>query len=162
MRHRMLVLPLLLSAFAAEARPASLADVAAARLFGTLPGSWAGTGTVQTPGGIDGLRCRADYRPASEARVRLDLRCASVAFGFTIVGDLARDGERVSGTWTETTLGISGTLSGLIRGGRLEAAVAAWGQSADLSLSTRGGLQTVVLTSQSSIASRAAVAFRRD
>ncbi len=132
-----------------------------ARLFETLAGSWSGAGTVNLATGTERIRCRAAYGPASAERLHLDLRCAGDSFNLQVQSDLAREGDRVSGTWTETTFGVSGDLAGGIAGNAIRATVQGPGVSARLSLALRGNVQSVTLTSQSALASSATVMLRR-
>lgn len=132
-------------------------------IFGKLAGSWAGGGTVSVMnGGAERLRCRADYAPAGETRLHLDITCASDSFKMQISSDLARSGNAISGTWREATFGASGNVSGSVGGDRINAVVQGMGLSARLSLALRGKTQSVTLASRGQIAGTANVTLRRN
>lgn len=133
----------------------------AGQLFETLAGSWTGAGTVRLASGTERIRCRAAYSPYGATRLHLDLRCAGDSFTLQVQSDITREGDRVSGTWSETTFGISGELSGSVGANAIRATVGGMGVSAELSLALRGNVQAVTLTSQSAIASSASVTLRR-
>ncbi len=131
-------------------------------LFERLAGSWSGEGRVTINGGADErVRCRADYSPSSDSQLRLSLRCASDSFNLQVSSDLERQGERISGKWTETTYGVSGDLNGNVSRDQISANVDGPGVSARLTLAVRGTAQFVTLMSQGQISSSTAVTLRR-
>lgn len=137
-------------------------SVTDARLFQKLAGSWSGTGTVTLAERADErIRCRADYSPSSPSQLRLVLRCASDSFNLQVGSDVSREADRITGTWTETTTGVSGNLNGTVSTDRIDATTAALGVSARLSVMVRGNTQTVQLSSQGQVASTTAVTLRR-
>lgn len=132
------------------------------RLFESLAGSWSGTGTATlSSGGAERIRCRADYQPSSPTQLRLGLRCASDSFNLQVASDVTRDGDRISGSWTETSLGVSGDLSGRATADRIDATVDGVGVQARLTLAVHGNTQVVNLTSDGQLASSASVTLRR-
>ena len=132
------------------------------RLFESLAGSWSGTGTATlSSGGSERIRCRADYQPSSPTPLHLGLRCASDSFNLQVASDVQRDGDRISGSWTETSLGVSGDLSGRATADRIDATVDGVGVQARLTLAVRGNAQVVNLTSDGQLASSASVTMRR-
>jgi len=122
----------------------------AASPLSPLAGSWSGGGTLSTSDGQqERLRCRASYDVAgSGAEVRLNLRCASASYNFDLAGDAAYSGGAISGQWTESTRGASGTISGRANGDHIEASARGDNFSANLSLTTRGNRQTVSIRPQ--------------
>jgi hypothetical protein len=121
--------------------------------FAGLPGSWTGSGsTALSDGSHERLRCRATYRvDDSGMRLQQTLRCASDSYKFDLSTDVVSDGAQVSGTWSESSRGISGTLQGRSNSGRISAVADAAGFSADLNLTTRGNRQSVSIVSQGAI-----------
>ena len=90
------------------------------------------------------LRCRASYDVAGAGeQLRLNLRCASASYNFDLASDVEYRGGAIRGSWTEASRNASGTLSGRAAGDHVEAAARGDSFSANLSLTTRGGRQTV-------------------
>lgn len=121
--------------------------------FSGLSGEWSGSGTIEmSDGSRERLRCRATYRVSGAGRgLQQTLRCASDSYRFDLASDVMSEGGRVSGTWSETSRGISGSLQGSAAGGRVSVAVDAPGFNADLNLTTHGNRQSVSIVSQSDI-----------
>ena len=131
-------------------------------VFEALAGSWSGAGAVNlVTGQSERLRCRAVYQPAGATRLHLDLRCASDSFTMQVASDISRQGNAISGTWSEATLGVAGEVSGSVNGDTIRAVVQGAGMSARLSLALRGDTQSVVLNSQGFEATSATVTLRR-
>ena len=118
--------------------------------FAAMAGSWSGSGVLNTSDGQrEQLRCRASYDVAgSGTELRLNLRCASQSYNFDLASEAEYRGGAISGSWTETSRNASGTLSGRAIGGHIEAAARGDNFSANLSLTTRGGRQTVSIRPQ--------------
>jgi hypothetical protein len=121
--------------------------------FAGLPGSWTGSGSIAlSDGSHERLRCRATYRvDDSGMRLQQTLRCASDSYKFDLSTDVVSDGAQVSGTWSESSRGISGTLQGRSNSGRISAVADAAGFSANLNLTTRGNRQSISIVSQGAI-----------
>jgi hypothetical protein len=120
--------------------------------FAGFSGSWAGSGKVAlSDGSIERLRCRAAYRvDGTGAKLQQTLKCASDSYKFDLSSDVVSDGPQISGTWSESSRGISGTLQGRSNNGRISAVVDTVGFSANLDLVTRGNRQSVSIVSQGS------------
>lgn len=121
------------------------AQAAVASPFAAMAGSWSGGGVLSTTdGGQERLRCRASYDVAGNgAELRLNLKCASESYNFDLSSEVQYRGGAISGSWSEASRNASGTLSGRAAGDRIEAAARGDNFSANLSLTTRGGRQTV-------------------
>lgn len=93
----------------------------AASPFGTLKGTWSGTGSIQFEGGqSERLRCNAYYTSSSgDTVLGLAIRCASASNKIEIRGRLNYQNGSVSGTWEERTFNASGTASGQASDGRV-------------------------------------------
>ena len=90
------------------------------------------------------LRCRASYDVAGAGeQLRLNLRCASASYTFDLASEVEYRGGAIRGSWTEASRNASGTLSGRAAGDHVEASASGDSFSANLSLTTRGGRQTV-------------------
>lgn len=124
--------------------------VQAASPLSPLAGTWSGGGTLSTSDGMqERLRCRASYDvDGSGLELTLSLRCASQSYNFDLAGNAAYNGGAISGQWTESTRGASGTIAGRATGDNIEAAARGDSFSANLSLTTRGNRQTVSIRPQ--------------
>lgn len=130
--------------------------------FADLAGSWSGSGRVDSTGGSEAIRCRAQYGVADGgARVEQHLVCASASYQLNIQCRASDADGRVSGDWSETTRNVSGTLTGALSGGRLQAVVNSAVFSAGLSLITRGNTQEVVITPQGNDVRQVSIRLRR-
>lgn len=111
--------------------------------FAGMAGNWSGGGTVNLDdGSTERIRCRARYA-VSGYSMNLTLTCASDAYKFALDGHVSAEGNAISGTWTESSRGISGVLQGRGGGGNYQLAANAAGFNANISLSTRGNRQSV-------------------
>jgi hypothetical protein len=131
--------------------------------FASLAGTWAGRGTITMPSGTqERLRCRASYivTPGGEALTQI-LRCASDSYQIDLESNVVDQGGLVSGTWTETTRGASGTMTGTVRGPVIAGTISGAGLTATLLLVTHGRAQSVSIRLQGSDIAGVAVAFRR-
>lgn len=140
----------------------SCAALAQSPPFAGLAGSWTGSGSIAlSDGSKERLRCKATYQvSAGEARLHQSLRCASDSYRFDLNSDIASERGAISGTWSETSRGISGSLSGRASSGSISAVVDAPGFSANLSVGTRGNRQSFTILSQGDIRSVAITMVR--
>jgi hypothetical protein len=113
--------------------------------FGVLAGTWSGEGTITTSSGAsERIRCRARYTVGEGGRAfQQALTCASDSYKFEISSNVETDGTRVTGTWSEATRGVSGSLSGRVSGPNISALVEGAGFSAGVAVNTRGRSQSV-------------------
>ena len=155
------------AALASLALPALMLPVASpvlaqdGALFQRLSGGWGGVGSVRLPtGGVERIRCRGSYAGGGE-RLRVNLACASDSFKVQIVAEMARQGDQVSGSWSEAGSGVGGGLSGSVRDDGISAGFSGPGVSGSLSMALRGSTQVVTLVSQSQVAGSATVTMHR-
>ncbi|HEX9322699.1 MAG TPA: hypothetical protein VF913_11350 [Xanthobacteraceae bacterium] len=115
--------------------------------FASLSGSWSGGGTISLASGAnERIRCRAVYEVGSGGRaLQLSIRCASDSYNFDLAGSVVYQGGAISGTWSESSRGVNGTVSGRASGSQIQAYAQGAGFSAGLSLSTQGNRQSVVI-----------------
>lgn len=144
------------SAAAAFALLAVQGSAYAGRPFTPLAGNWIGSGTYER------LHCRATYgvSPGGD-NLTQTLRCASDSYQVDIESNVTEQAGQVSGTWTETTRGATGTLSGVARAGAIQGTIAGTGFTAVLSLVTRGRAQLVSIRLNSAEIAGVTVNFRR-
>ena len=92
------------------------------------------------------LRCRVSYAIApSDTALQQNLVCASDSYRFDIASNVIERGGRLSGQWTERSRNIVGNVTGTINGNRINTQVEATGFSANLTLTTNGNRQTVLI-----------------
>jgi hypothetical protein len=77
--------------------------------------------------------------------MEMTLTCASDAYKFNLQGNVVSEGNAISGTWSESSRGINGTLHGRGGGGSFQVLASAGGFNANISLTTRGNKQSVVM-----------------
>lgn len=154
-RTGLLVASLTLTGSAALAAPVSP--------FAAMAGTWAGGGVLSTTDGQqEQLRCRASYNVAGAGeQLRLNLRCASASYNFDLASDVEYRGGAISGSWSEASRNASGTISGRASSDRVEAAARGDSFSAHLSLTTRGGKQTVSIQPQGTNVTSVSLALNR-
>jgi len=117
--------------------------------FAGMAGSWHGVGTVALDdGSTERIRCRATYA-VSGPTMQMVLTCASDAYKFNLSANVEAQGSTVSGTWTEASRNISGSLHGRGGGGSFQVVASTGGFNADISLRTTGNRQSVVMRADS-------------
>jgi hypothetical protein len=117
--------------------------------FAGMAGVWNGGGTITLDSGNkERIRCRATYAVGDGGNgMNQNLRCASDSYQFTLVSAVAFKGGALTGTWTETTRNVSGSIEGRGAPGRFQVQVSGPGFSANLSLTSNGNAQTIQITS---------------
>lgn len=126
---------------------ASMAE--SAQPFAGMSGVWSGKGSISLEGGAkEAIRCRATYAVRNDGNaLQQTLRCASDSYKIELTSNVVSDGGKLTGTWSEATRNVSGDVQGTTSGGRFQVVVSAGTFSADLSLTTRGNSQSVVIRS---------------
>jgi hypothetical protein len=119
--------------------------------FKRLAGQWAGSGTIElTNGRREPIRCRASYDVLSDQRnLQLNIRCASDSYNFDLRASATYSGGSVSGTWSEATRLVAGTIAGRADGDHISVVAKAASFSASLTLATHGARQSVVIRAHS-------------
>ena len=120
--------------------------------FTGMAGIWSGAGTVTLDdGSTERLRCRATYAVGLGGNgLNQSLTCASDSYKFNLSSNVTAQGSALSGTWSEATRGVNGTLEGRGAAGNFQVVANAPGFSANISLTTRGNRQSVVIRSDTS------------
>src|SRR6202171_2323902 len=115
--------------------------------FAGMAGNWSGGGTVTLDdGSAERIRCRATYAVGAGGNgLNQNLVCASDSYRFDLRGNVVAEGGALSGTWSESSRGISGALQGRGANGNFQVVASAGGFNANLSLTTRGNRQSVVI-----------------
>ena len=129
----------------------SSASYAQAGPFEGLAGNWSGRGTVTLDdGSTERIRCRATYAVSSSGTgLNQSLTCASDSYRFELKSDLVAKGSDISGTWSEASRNVSGNISGRGSNGNIQVEASAPGFTSNISLTTRGNKQSVVIRAES-------------
>ncbi len=132
----------------------AISDASAQRFgggpFAGLSGPWSGSGIItMADGESERIRCRATYAVQAAGRaMSQNLHCASPSYRLEIVAHIVSNGGSISGSWSETTRGISGSVSGHAMGPSIEARVMGGAFAANVRIRTRGSSQFVGITPQ--------------
>jgi hypothetical protein len=117
--------------------------------FAGMAGNWAGGGTITLDDGSrERVRCRASYQVAS-VNMSMTLTCASDSYKFNLGANVVDQGGQVTGTWTEASRNIAGTLAGRGGGGNFQVVASTAGVNVNISLRTAGSRQSIALRSDS-------------
>jgi hypothetical protein len=127
------------------------ASYAQSGAFAGLAGVWSGGGTVTLDdGSTERIRCRASYAVgAGGTGLNQTLVCASDSYKFDLKTSVIAEAGALSGTWSESSRGINGNLEGRASSGNFQVIASAPGFTANISLTTRGNRQSVVIRSES-------------
>jgi hypothetical protein len=119
--------------------------------FTGMAGNWSGGGIVTLDdGSTERIRCRASYAVGAGGNgLNQNLLCASDSYKFDLRSNVIAEGGSLSGTWSESSRGINGTLQGRGGNGNFQVVASAPGFNANLSLTTHGNRQSVVIRPES-------------
>jgi hypothetical protein len=115
--------------------------------FAGMAGNWSGGGTITLDdGSTERIRCRATYAVGAGGNgLQQTLTCASDSYKFQLTSNVMAQGSAVSGTWNEATRNINGNIEGRSGGGIFQILASAPGFTANLTLTTRGNKQSIVI-----------------
>lgn len=117
--------------------------------FAPLAGTWSGVGTVTLDdGSTERIRCRAKYAPIGPT-MEMSLTCASDAYKFNLAASVKAEGSAITGSWSEASRNISGSLQGRGGSGNFEVVASAAGFNANIALKTSGNKQSVSMRADS-------------
>jgi len=117
--------------------------------YAGMAGNWHGGGTVTLDDGSnERIRCRAAYQVAGP-RMDMSLTCASDAYKFNLTASVVDQGGVITGQWSETSRGITGSLSGRGGGGNFQVTAITAGFNGNIALRTAGNKQTVSIRADS-------------
>jgi len=131
--------------------------------FSGMAGAWNGTGAIALASGArERIRCRATYE-VNEAgdNLKLDLRCASDSYKFSLSGNAQSSGGQVTGNWFESTRSVGGNISGRASSGSIQATAAGQTFTALLNMRTSGNRQSVSITSPGSELSEVSITLSK-
>jgi len=115
--------------------------------FAGMAGNWSGGGALTLDdGSSERIRCRATYAVGAGGNgLNQSLVCASDSYRFDLRSNVVAEHGALSGTWSETSRGINGNLEGRASGGIFQVIASAPGFTANLTLTTRGNKQSVII-----------------
>ena len=115
-----------------------------------MAGVWSGGGTVTLDdGSSERIRCRATYAVGNGGNgLNQSLTCASDSYRFNLASNVVASGGSLSGTWSESSRGVNGSLEGRGANGNFQVVASAPGFTADITLTTRGNKQSVLIKSE--------------
>ena len=118
--------------------------------FAGMAGNWSGGGTITLDDGSkERVRCRATYAVRADGNaINQTLTCASDSFKFNLASNVIAQGTALSGTWSESIRNASGNLEGRGGGGSFQMIASGAGFTANISLTTHGNKQSVVIKSE--------------
>ena len=117
--------------------------------FAGMAGNWSGGGTVTLDdGSSERIRCRATYKVGG-SNMEMVLTCASDAYRFNLQAAVVAAGGEVSGTWSESSRNVAGTIQGRGAGGSFQVVAQSAGFAASISLKTTGNKQQIALRADS-------------
>ncbi|MET0221792.1 MAG: hypothetical protein ABW213_14140, partial [Tardiphaga sp.] len=117
--------------------------------FAGMAGVWSGTGTISLEDGSkERIRCKATYAVSPDGNgLNQGLLCASDSYKFELKSDVKSAGGELSGSWAETTRGVTGSLEGRASGGKFNVNVSSPAFNARLTRTTSGNKQNVSIAS---------------
>lgn len=116
--------------------------------FAYLAGSWSGAGIVKmTEGGSERIKCKALYEVPGGSTVTIRLTCASDTYKIELSGTLQERDGAITGSWSEATRKVEGSLSGRISGNQITLSTSGI-IAGTLTLTTSGNRQTALLQPQ--------------
>lgn len=130
--------------------------------FDGYEGAWSGGGSIATTTGTERIRCRAVYLVGDQGvSLRQSLICASDSYRFEVTSSVAAQGGRLSGSWSESTRGAAGQLSGDISDGRFRAHVSGPGFTATIAVDSGRGRQTVTISPRGTDVTRVSMILQK-
>lgn len=133
-----LLVALLTAVWSWQAIPAQSATQEA-DAFRPLLGWWTGKGRLGFSNGkTEDVRCRATYRRTETGNgVRQALRCATASGSIEVKSTVVRQGEELTGTWSETKYNFNGEVTGKIIPRGFRVAVSGSGLKANMTVLVR-------------------------
>jgi hypothetical protein len=115
--------------------------------FGTLLGSWRGSGQIELDGGrTERVKCNA-YYTGGGSQLGMAIRCQSETSNVEIRSKLSQSGGRVTGTWEERTYNAEGSATGQATSDKMSLQISG-GVTGTMSVSYSGSRQSVAIATQ--------------
>src|SRR6202043_3617291 len=95
--------------------------------FAEMAGVWSGSGTITLDSGAsERIRCRATYAVSGDGNgLNQNLVCASDSYKFDLKSDVIAKNGSLSGTWSEASRNVNGSLEGRAGAGQFNVVVSA-------------------------------------
>jgi hypothetical protein len=134
-----------------------------ANALATMAGHWSGRGTIELTNDItEKLRCRANHTfRAANNGLSLSIRCASDNYKFELASDVVERRGQISGKWSEAAYKASGTITGRVAGNRVVAMAQSDTLTTNVSVTTNGNRQTIVITPEKTYVIKVQIALAR-
>ena len=118
--------------------------------FAAMAGSWSGGGTISLQGGTrERLRCRAHHVVGNGNKsLGMSIRCASDTYKFELNSNVSEHHGQISGSWSEASNAVSGSISGRAAGNHISAIANGDSFTASISVTTNGNRQSVSIVPQ--------------
>ena len=118
--------------------------------FANYAGNWSGNGTITiAEGDTERIRCRGTYSvDGGGNNLHQVLRCASDSYKFELTSNILAKGGNITGSWSEASRGVNGTVEGSVENGQVTALVQTNGYAATFNVVTRGNKQSVAISSK--------------
>ncbi len=118
-------------------------------VFAGFAGNWRGGGTVSLEdGSSERIRCRAAYHVIGNT-MDLKLTCASDAYKFNLLASVVAAAGRVTGTWSETSRNVGGSIQGSGANGSFRVQAQAAGFTSHITLRSSGHKQSISMKADS-------------
>jgi hypothetical protein len=120
--------------------------------FGTIGGSWHGSGHIVLEGGRrEDIRCNAYYTPKDGgSAMGLAIRCASPDYKIELRSQLNHDGRQVTGQWEERTFNATGAVTGRASTTQIQLQISGGALTGSMQVNTSGSTQTVSISTTGS------------
>ncbi|MBI3698960.1 MAG: hypothetical protein HY242_00760 [Afipia sp.] len=118
--------------------------------FDGYAGVWSGNGTITiADAGTERIRCRGTYTvDAAGNGLHQNIKCASDSYKFELASNVEAAGSKITGSWSEATRNVNGSIDGTISGQDISALVTTNGYAATFNVSTRGSKQNINIASK--------------
>lgn len=118
--------------------------------FSRFAGHWRGNGKISLSNGShESISCRGSYAVGGGGTsLTQNLVCASASYKVDVNSTVVEQGGQLSGTWSETTRGVTGSVSGTISGNSVRAIVNGGTFTAGIGISLSGNSQIVTIRPQ--------------
>jgi len=125
-------------------------SAAYAGAFDDYAGTWSGNGTITiADAGPERIRCRGTFTvDAAGNGLHQNIKCASDSYKFELQSNVEAAGSKITGSWSEATRNVNGSIDGNISGSDITALVTTNGYAATFNVSTRGGKQNISIASK--------------
>ena len=134
----------------------------AATPFKLLEGDWCGRGWVTLRNGArERVLCRVKYQLKTKRRLSQSLKCASTSYKIDAQSSLLSTGDRLSGSWRERALNVTGSLSGKASANSLTVSLSGSAFSAGMHVRARKCRQSLNISVTGSDVRKVSVDLRR-